>query len=138
MACILHTGHDQGECWREHSGTTGWQKNLKTWFYIEFLQRFWIILKREFYVLPFSTGKRSEKEEQQSFVNTCTSDGTFWFSKPFLSRGFLKRIIYVTLRMIWLFDLNVLTLNWFFGQKKVLESSYIWNVSEYLKLFKEA
>ena len=30
MACIDHTGHENGECWREHSGTTGWQVNINT------------------------------------------------------------------------------------------------------------
>ena len=61
MACIVHTGHDQGECWREHSGTTGWQKNLKTWFYIRVLTKILKDLAERIFCLTFQYRKKKWK-----------------------------------------------------------------------------
>ena len=139
MACIVHTGHDQGECWREHSGTTGWQKNLKTWFFIRVLTKILKDLAERIFCLTFQYRKKKWKGRITIICKHTHIFGTFWFSKPFLSRGFVKRTIYVRSSndmTIWNkcgdFQLIFRTKWNFFGRmikKKLVQSSYISNVS---------
>ena len=112
MACIDHTGHENGECWREHSGTTGWQKNLKTWFYMRVLTKILKDLAEIIFCLTFQYRKKKWKGR----ITIICKHKHIWRNvlilQTFLISRFCKKGWFTWAhRKIWLFEMNAITFN---------------------------
>ena len=93
MACIVHTGHDYGECLRKHSGTTGWQVNINTRLLDKSLLGYLKIFEEQYLYLTCQYRKKKWKER---IIYICKqmhiSTELILSSQPFSYQGFVEQI----------------------------------------------